>query len=439
MNTFTDLIILVGTNPLPNYVVVKYFLRENKQFQRTWLVHSEEVSRINQKGTKQLAENIRQIIRQETEKMDIKYVSLSDIADARSIESDIKRNLFDKLPSGAKLHLNYTGGTKAMAVHVYRTLENISEGKCTFSYLNARNFRIHEDQGRFHTGDLRETISLSLENLIKLHGSIWDRTEEDKVWPNVDKACVHLIDNGYISDYLNWLDSFIEPLYYANGKKFSSLKQLREHIEVLKQDGSWDKFERIFKETPNWIMEILRSFPQEYSPLQLDGSIWIPGEEDSKTVFKKRFETPVHNYLVGKWLEKYIADVIKKNADSEGLGWLIDKNWFIKNQGYEKKFELDVICMNGYQVCGISCTVDRTEAICKSKGFEVLTRVEQIGGEEGKAVLITCLKKDSVGTVQNDLEKIRGSWDNKLLVLGIEDLQEEILWKKIKEHIKGGD
>ncbi len=64
-------------------------------------------------------------------------------------------------------------------------------------------------------------------------------------------------------------------------------------------------------------------------------------------------------------------------------------------------------------------------------------RVDQMGGEEAKVVLITCLSHcHKVKIMEYDLRNETGGED-KLVVLGIEDLREDSLWKKIKEHIWG--
>ena len=38
---FNHLILLIGTNPLPNFVVADYFLRHNPNIETVWLLHSE--------------------------------------------------------------------------------------------------------------------------------------------------------------------------------------------------------------------------------------------------------------------------------------------------------------------------------------------------------------------------------------------------------------
>lgn len=39
--SFEHLILLIGTNPLPNYVVAEYFLKNNPDLKTVWLVYSE--------------------------------------------------------------------------------------------------------------------------------------------------------------------------------------------------------------------------------------------------------------------------------------------------------------------------------------------------------------------------------------------------------------
>lgn len=172
-NDFTDLVLLVGTNPLPNYVVAKYFLQENKDFKKIWLVHSETTNK--QQGTLELAKNIKATLEEEFPKfkdgkISMEFIALSDIGSVRKIEADLQAKLLPKL-EGNKIHLNYTGGTKLMSVHVYRILEQKTNSNCSFSYLDARDFKLKDDQTGISTGDLRETITISLQNLLKLHGA----------------------------------------------------------------------------------------------------------------------------------------------------------------------------------------------------------------------------------------------------------------------------
>jgi hypothetical protein len=114
----------------------------------------------------------------------------------------------------------------------------------------------------------------------------------------------------------------------------------------------------------------------------------------------------------------------------------IDINWVIKKSEWQspnQNFELDVILLKGYQLIGISCTTSEKKGECKNKGFEIFMRTRQIGGEEARAVLVTRLSEP--GELQGELEVDTGGGGN-ILVLGADDLKENILVRKICEFIE---
>ncbi|SHF27274.1 hypothetical protein SAMN02745195_02252 [Thermoanaerobacter uzonensis DSM 18761] len=83
---------------------------------------------------------------------------------------------------------------------------------------------------------------------------------------------------------------------------------------------------------------------------------------------------------------------------------------------------------HGYQLIGISLTTSTRQGECKLKGFEVIHRVRQIGGDESKAILITGLKKEykedsNRGTkkLQEDLSFVTGTAEDKIVVFGVDD------------------
>ena len=97
----------------------------------------------------------------------------------------------------------------------------------------------------------------------------------------------------------------------------------------------------------------------------------------------------------------------------------------------------------GYQFFGISCTNSQDRALCKSKGFEIMHRSKQIGGDESKAILITFLSnqkaKDGNEITPEDLQKeleTDTGGEGNILVLGSNDLRPNILAKKIEDFIK---
>jgi hypothetical protein len=92
--------------------------------------------------------------------------------------------------------------------------------------------------------------------------------------------------------------------------------------------------------------------------------------------------------------------------------------------------------MKGYQLTGISCTTADEKHICKSKGFEIIHRTRQIGGEEAKAILFTFLDDTRKRDLQDELLLDTGSTRVNILVFGIEDVKEDYIVRKIKEFIE---
>jgi len=141
-------------------------------------------------------------------------------------------------------------------------------------------------------------------------------------------------------------------------------------------------------------------------------------------------------YLHGLWLEYYIGDLLKEEIVQEGSNFKLFNNWRIVKGEAEKDFEIDIMLLYGYQLCGISITSSNEERLCKSKAFEILHRSQQMGGDEARAVLITTLSDDKVERMERDLETDVGG-ERQLLVLGGDDLQSKSIWNEIRKHILG--
>ena len=163
---FTDLILLVGTNPLPNAIIADYFIKNNKNLKKIWLIHS------GSKGTKKYSETIREFIETRIESCDIEIDSniiVNNIAEKSSIEGAFE-SLFRNLSNDRSVHLNYTGGTKAMVVHSYRSVEQNQINEYSFSYLDSKEFKLYyENCDLEETDDLRNEVNITFEEMYKLH------------------------------------------------------------------------------------------------------------------------------------------------------------------------------------------------------------------------------------------------------------------------------
>jgi len=418
---FENLVLLVGTNPLPNYVVGKYFLINNPDLKKIWLVYSEKQ---NDSGTKEIAERIKDVLNKDYSNFG--FCPLENISDARDIKRNVETNILEKVTNS--LHLNYTGGTKAMAVHVYRAIEKYEQiGIKSFSYLDARIFVLTDDKKGIITEDLRKSIDISFDNLIKLHGYEKYKEEENYLsWKDALKDFEHIIQSGKLKNYLDWKNRIIRKIYYSNGDFEEKVKKAREKISKGLDDFNNDPFKQD-------IICILNKIPIEHSILDDNCNLWIPDKNINNNGYKSRIRRAI-DFFDGKWLENYVYEILK---DGLSKNIPISLNWKLKKEKNGKDFELDIVTINGYQICGISITTSQKEDLCKSKGFEVFHRVNQIGGDEAKAILITCLthnsdKGDQVTKMEDDL---KFETNSNILVLGLEDLVKEKLLSKITEFI----
>lgn len=412
--SFGNLFLLVGTNPLPDLVVTEYFLKNAPALTRIHLIYSETNT---QSGTKDYADALREIIRARHNNRELSFhlIPLSDVALPSQIKADLRKGL-DK--NYTEAHLNYTGGTKAMGIHVYQFLREVFDNRISFSYLDARTFQIVSDDKDRITGDLRKEIKINVDELIKLHG--FERTGGGKDNIDFSKAISvfkNLIDNHRLDEYFkNYPRELFVYKYKKDGKEnlICKLKHISDDLRKHKADGEF--------------LSVVRVMPEGYQLFDENGS-FIQPESNNKLEKAVKF-------LDGGWLELYVYEVLKNcfrdngniscelNLESKRFDWT-------GNQ----KFELDVVIINGYQLIGISCTTSEKRHIGKSKGFEIFMRTRQIGGEEAKAVLVTRLSDDNVMSLENELQIDTGSGEN-LIVLGKKDLKGDIICEKIQDIIK---
>lgn len=342
------LVLLIGTNPLPNFVVADYFLQNNPKLQKIWLLHSEKNNL--QAGTDKQAKNLETLLtkrwqgKHKSLRFPLEKISLTDVSHAATILREIENKMLKAWRADQSFHLNYTGGTKAMATHVYRRLQELQKrGENPFSYLDANNFRLVVDDYGVLVDDLRKHVQIEFAELIALHGF----TRKNK-------------------------DSHVDP------------------EEALKA------YQKIISDPLN-------------NPMN---------EQDGK---------PFEGYLA-----KQLSNKIGKSLNNVNP---VLQNWEIKQSNWITHFELDVVLLHGYHLTGISCTVSYKKESCKSKGFEVVLRTRQIGGEEARSILITRSNKNQTSLLQEELVYETGGQGN-ILVLGIDDLRKEELYlRKIEKFV----
>ncbi len=417
-NEVYDVILLIGTNPLPNYVVAKSL--EHK-ICHLFLIYAERTRA--QEGTKDYAENIANLLPHSP----CEFIAIPDVGNPAIIQRTI-RGLKNKLCAHHRIHLNYTGGTKTLAVHTYSTLKTIKPEKLKATYLDARTYTIIDDTGNICSStDLREDVILTIDELLKLHR--YSRDEKLQSWEDFTfKEPLTFIKHeiiqreGRLRKFLKWVDDLFRPIFKIvkdNGSVKKYLSRLDE--KNPKADGMKSYFETFNERTPDFIIDFLKTFSGESSILDESGILWRPNKDCSSRDLKRRLLNTVR-FIDGIWLEWYVYSELRDLLQNKGLEETKQFGHSLTASRGNEKFELDVFILRGYQLNGISVTTAPQRHLCKLKGFEIIHRVRQIGGDESRAFLITRLNRDVADSLQRDLLYSTGAREDKFLVFGKDDL-----------------
>lgn len=434
---FSDLVLLIGTNPLPNFVVAKYFMENNPSLKRIWMIISEGTP--VQTSTEKLADNLISVLTKINDEIDFRRpISINDIGDAESIFNTMvtMQRAIIKSENFGKVHLNYTGGTKSMSVHAYRAIEEKFKEQCEFSYLDARDFKLKMDyQKSKTTSDLRKKVNISILELIELHdctgvGEFKKKRKNTLELINKFKPARKYLE-GLIGTE-DWQDKLLE--FSVNGY------QLKTIVEGMYSDNENSQHREIRTQeyvANEHILEAMKLIPAEYRILQDDKTIVLKNEGNKKKKEKAA------EFFGGIWLEHYIYEFLNTKIEEMNEGIVapqtvaIETDASIKVENTQSKdFQIDVLLINGYQVCGISCTTAAKQDICKGKSFEIIHRTQQFGGGEAKALQVCFISNEHIEKFETDI-KSHTSAESKFRVLGIDDLAPDRLWDKIKEFVWG--
>ena len=364
--TSERLALLVGSNPLPNFLAVR-------------VLKPDQVVLLYSPQTEAPMERLKKLLEKEGKK--IKSVPINDATCAKDIYETSKDLKGD--------HLNYTGGTKTMAAHARMAFRDAGWKDEYASYLDERKGVLRFDDG--YEMDLSgQQIQLTLDDILALHGI--DRLGSDgrsQDSPTAEDALV--IAKAVLRDPT--LAGKLYRIHRDENKKCRSFGKARENPERL----------------DNTISGL--------SVKQITESDW------DKRTFKKWLD-----FLRGGWLEIWcralVRDIAKgyvKGDDKMAVG--LDCRLATGRQ-----CEIDVALVRGHRLYVISCTTDTTIKRCKSKLFEVALRARQLGGDLARSALV-CLLHDSgsegayVDQLRNDVADV---WDapNTPRVFGLDDLKE---------------
>jgi len=406
-----DLIITVGTNPLPNFVVAYYFSEVEKfDVERIFLVHSDTSTNSSHSSTRNQAESVRDLLKEKTGRNICTLIPIKEVSGEEIYES-LERH-FSEYDPKSSIHLNYTGGTKAMAVQVYSFVKDKFGENASFSYLDARNHMLKYSRSFLNNRPVESLsdITLTIKELLALHGySIVkkpDITTDDRFRESL-AVIREIIQEKGVEEILDFQQNYIRNIYYdSKGDVIEKPSLFRKHM-------SYGSQKELAESLPENLVKIMQTLPEPKTLLDSKGNIALPDDHIKNKDFESKISKKAE-FLGGFWFEQLIDNLVEDYAKKKKLQYGF--NLKAKRAGLPD-FELDSFLIRGYQLLAISVTTSPSKKLCKSKGFEVIHRSRQIGGDESRSILVTLMDKNSARNLQDELQIESGSSTDTFVVL----------------------
>jgi hypothetical protein len=421
------LILLIGENPLPNFVAARLLLQSGGT---AHLAHTT--------GTQRQANQLKMVL--EEDEIHCQDLPLGDSESNASVIQDKIKQRINNLPGSIGLH--YTGGTKAMAVHAYQTIRE-HDSNAVFSYLDSRRLelcidQVSSDPKRFRiTPDMLQTKILSL---MGLHGLEQQSSPTDKpVCLDAALAFLHFHQNeSAANEWRKWCDFHFK----GNGgwKKNTVLKAIDIAGDDFFKSPEGGNLENDGKSIDSFDISNYTEIIAALRCLGVENKFCI---KDIKEYGK--FQKPDHvwKWLDGCWIEHYVLSQVQKISEQQKISDSAN-SFFIRDpiKSNISKFEVDVIFTRGYQLFAISCTTSDDRGLCKSKLFEAYVRAQQLGGAEARVALVCCANSDDVNLLKTQIINVFKPIgiepeDYRVEVFGRDDLLN--LSDKISEWIQNVD
>ncbi len=407
------LILLVGGNPLPNYVAARVLAR-----QQITLVHSS--------STEPIACRLRKAIEAACEGVQVDLCPV-DESRAPSIYNGVRTKLQEhNLPT---VGLHYTGGTKAMAVHAYRAIAEWSKKEgATFvaSYLDARTQELVIDDERSpQTEYVGDKLSLTLDEMLNLHG--WTLKHPPCKTPLLPRTAWAIAqsyasdnDKGVESAYQRWKETELYPAC-----KRENSDKWRSKGELKKAQLAWPAGDALADVT----LALKEELNQSGAWLDIGAAYKQLGMSEAEDFCR---------WLDGLWPEHYLLSVLQGLSEADVKP--NDGQVFQGVKPKEVELDLDVAAIVGYQLFAFSCgttTGKGAKAELKHKLFEAILRARQLGGDQARVALVS-VYNDPSGLQAEARQQIDPDNQTQIRVFGCHHLANlgEHLEHWIREHRK---
>jgi hypothetical protein len=380
----------MGENPLPNCVAAMTMV-EPGGF--VYLIHTD----FTQSQAKRLARLLSQDI------LWIRQVYLLSLQNQQADGFFIRKVIQNAARQlQGRLGMNYTGGTKVMAVHAYRAVFEL-QPDAVFSYLDPHRLVMCIDNDYGEVIRLRVSPQLSLKQIFALHGLTWQEQrppESEPLWQEAAQAFAQFHqDSSLTQAWRSWCHSQLRRVAKYDSYQWRSEGELVA-LAPLSLQG-----------LPQRIRDVL-------------GHYFGVGNEGLSFRQLQQQGIPLQKFcewLDGLWLEHYVLSQLQVIA--EGCRIHESKRSFYIEDPLDTnktwaKFEFDVAFMRDYQLFALSCTTTDKRHLRKQKLIEANLRARQLGGAEARVALVCCY--DWAQYLKTELEV--ETRNRKIAVFGRQDL-----------------
>lgn len=482
------LILLIGSNPLPNYIVADYLLNEERNDQKE-LPIPDTLILIHSNGTKDFKNNIvnlllkhnedeREILSYkegETPKVSIKNIKEKKINKIISIDlKNDERNsnmiingiiytisgLIQSGESIESVHLNNTAGTKPMAVYSTVSLFLLQNTiNPIFTDLDPNTSRLEKtmfenftlDNKLFeikNNSDLEQNIKkIDIKNIVKTEIFPSEtKTLMDYVNPSIEDIIkLHKIEKSKPTDrfkLINFKKFKEEALEYKYNKKLN-IRYWCDKIEDIERKNN-GKSVTYYKpdDMSKYLLDLDKDFfcdndqhiTNDFNSLKVlfnDSNGFVYPEGNKANYFKLFIKS-----FMGEWLEEYITLLLEEIQKNNTIfdKYKIFTSFRGKSTSKDNKgraTEIDIIVKKSFQLYIITCTTWDKVRTVKGKVFEALYRANQLGGGNSKVISVSLLKENPLDNNDEDnLETLKKDFtqfdaEKNVRYIGLEDLQNE--------------
>ena len=442
----TQLIMTVGTNPLPVWVAWYHLKEKLPEPVSVQLVYTPDTA--NATGTETQKDLLKSYFKGSTCILNSIPVSVNN-----PDRIDICNRIIDQLPPGCtEIHVHYTGGTQAMGV---ATVSGMLLAKATLqkegqdinidaSYLDPGRGSAPNIVSWVHNPlikDTRKSIQPNIHTVAELNGfkaggfRSSHYTPYPRCCPLPRKPTREELDAGIaVLEHIQQFDY-----------KYRDNKGRIQRRNAFSQDLA-DKWKKTFGQDshfvyPNtagqfeipsttnnntWHQDILPKLKNAYPNCTWNsgGNILCYPDCASATSDQKRDLEEMGRFLCGIWLEYAVYAAFKEvleeidqtptqqdpTDDSRSNYDLFHNVYVRKNtKGANPHFELDVVVVLGYQVIVVSCGVTANRKEIKLKAMEAYHRAKQLGGDEARAIMLCVATNRVVEGIQKELEDETGT------------------------------